>query len=260
MERLLEQRHLGLHAAHAGPPAVHRPRRKGLPLPQSVPRCLAWPGSLTPAGSPRFVRPLCLPAPPDVDEGWLKARNASGGIVSDDDKFPEGMKAFGDWVHSQVAACSPRLPLGLSAQLCPPRARCVPMCLVSHWFAPRPTPTHPCRRMLLENISNTDCVRCSLALCASGKRRRATALTLSFPSTLDTCRGTCQCSTPWYHGPGSQGYEKQDAQYMVDAGADYVKEVGRCHGRRRSMTRHQPVNPAASHSRHTGLLLRQPGS
>lgn len=42
----------------------------------------------------------------------------------------------------------------------------------------------------------------------------------------DTCRGTCQCSTSTYHGPGSHGYEVQDAQYMADAGADYVKEVG----------------------------------
>lgn len=73
---------------------------------------------------------------------------------------------------------------------------------------------------------------------------------------LYTSRGTCQCSTPWYSGPGSQGYEVgwrgvawralpiaggstcrhppahkpqvQDAQYFADAGADYVKEDSCC--------------------------------
>jgi alpha-galactosidase len=45
---------------------------------------------------------------------------------------------------------------------------------------------------------------------------------------LYTCRGSCQCSTPWYSGPGSLGYEAQDAQWMADAGADYVKEDSCC--------------------------------
>lgn len=38
----------------------------------------------------------------NVDEGWLKGRdNATGEIISDDVKFPSGMKALGDWIHSQ---------------------------------------------------------------------------------------------------------------------------------------------------------------
>ena len=40
---------------------------------------------------------------------------------------------------------------------------------------------------------------------------------------LYTSRGTCQCSTQLYQGPGSHGYEAQDAQWMVDAGMDYLK-------------------------------------
>jgi len=42
---------------------------------------------------------------------------------------------------------------------------------------------------------------------------------------LYTCRGTCQCSTALYHGPGSHGHVAQDAQWLADAGADYLKEV-----------------------------------
>jgi len=48
---------------------------------------------------------------------------------------------------------------------------------------------------------------------------------------LYTCRGTCQCSTPWYQGPGSNGYEKADSEWMVDAGADYLKVSGGHGGR-----------------------------
>jgi alpha-galactosidase len=36
-----------------------------------------------------------------VDEGWLKSRDGNGNIVSDPVKFPSGMKALGDWIHSQ---------------------------------------------------------------------------------------------------------------------------------------------------------------
>jgi hypothetical protein len=45
---------------------------------------------------------------------------------------------------------------------------------------------------------------------------------------LYTCRGTCQCSTQLYHGPGSHGFVKQDAQWLADAGADYLKEDSCC--------------------------------
>ena len=47
---------------------------------------------------------------------------------------------------------------------------------------------------------------------------------------LYTCRGTCQCSTQLYHGPGSHGHVSQDAQWLADAGADYLKEDSCCGG------------------------------
>eukprot|EP01065_Artemidia_motanka_P009702 TRINITY_DN1500_c0_g1_i1.p1 TRINITY_DN1500_c0_g1~~TRINITY_DN1500_c0_g1_i1.p1 ORF type:complete len:436 (+),score=140.86 TRINITY_DN1500_c0_g1_i1:45-1352(+) len=37
----------------------------------------------------------------NVDEGWLLGRSADGTILSDPKKFPSGMKALGDWIHSQ---------------------------------------------------------------------------------------------------------------------------------------------------------------
>ena len=37
----------------------------------------------------------------NVDEGWLKGRNAAGQMYEDLDKFPSGMKALGDWIKSQ---------------------------------------------------------------------------------------------------------------------------------------------------------------
>ena len=40
---------------------------------------------------------------------------------------------------------------------------------------------------------------------------------------LYSCRGTCQCSTGTYSGPGSHGYEAADVNWMVDAGASYLK-------------------------------------
>lgn len=49
-----------------------------------------------------------------------------------------------------------------------------------------------------------------------------------FTYGLYTCRGSCQCSTQWYQGPGSLGYEKEDAQWIVDAGADFLKEDSCC--------------------------------
>ena len=38
----------------------------------------------------------------NVDEGWLKGRNAQGALYEDLDKFPSGMKALGDWIKAQV--------------------------------------------------------------------------------------------------------------------------------------------------------------
>ena len=60
---------------------------------------------------------------------------------------------------------------------------------------------------------------------------------------LYTCRGVTQCDTPEYklrcmHMPpnppagrceGSHGYEAEDTQWLVDAGADYIK-VDSCGG------------------------------
>eukprot|EP00042_Codosiga_hollandica_P033938 m.233308 g.233308 ORF g.233308 m.233308 type:complete len:553 (+) comp54289_c0_seq2:1-1659(+) len=51
---------------------------------------------------------------------------------------------------------------------------------------------------------------------------------LSMLYGLYTCRGSCQCSTSEYQGPGSLGYEKVDAEYFAAAGADYLKEDSCC--------------------------------
>ena len=40
---------------------------------------------------------------------------------------------------------------------------------------------------------------------------------------LYSCRGTCQCSTDKYSGPGSHGFEKADVDWMVAAGAKWLK-------------------------------------
>jgi len=37
----------------------------------------------------------------NVDEGWLKGRDSSGNMVWDSVKFPSGMKALGDYIHSK---------------------------------------------------------------------------------------------------------------------------------------------------------------
>ena len=95
----------------------------------------------------------------NVDEGWLLGRdNATGEIVEDRKKFPNGMKALGEWIHAQE----------------------VP---------------------------------------GQGKVMKY---------GLYTSRGTCQCSTNLYHAPGSHGFEVQDAQWLVRAGADYLKEDSCC--------------------------------
>ena len=38
----------------------------------------------------------------NVDEGWLKGRNAQGVMYEDLDKFPSGMKGLGDWIKAQA--------------------------------------------------------------------------------------------------------------------------------------------------------------
>lgn len=43
---------------------------------------------------------------------------------------------------------------------------------------------------------------------------------------LYSCRGTCQCSTGTYSAPGSHGYEAQDTEWMIAAGAQYLSEAG----------------------------------
>ena len=40
---------------------------------------------------------------------------------------------------------------------------------------------------------------------------------------LYSCRGTCQCGTGTYNAPGSNGYEAADTEWMVAAGAQYLK-------------------------------------
>jgi len=37
----------------------------------------------------------------NVDEGWLKSRDSNGNMVWDSVKFPSGMKALGDYIHSK---------------------------------------------------------------------------------------------------------------------------------------------------------------
>ena len=90
----------------------------------------------------------------NVDEGWLKGRLPNGTIFEDREKFPEGMKALGDWVRSQSVApgSADKLVYGLYS-----------------------------------------------------------------------CRGTCQCGTRYYHAEGSHGHEAADTQWMIDAGARWLK-------------------------------------
>jgi alpha-galactosidase len=45
---------------------------------------------------------------------------------------------------------------------------------------------------------------------------------------LYTCRGTCQCSTGQYSGPGSAGYEAPDVDWMAAAGMDWLKVDSCC--------------------------------
>ena len=40
---------------------------------------------------------------------------------------------------------------------------------------------------------------------------------------LYSCRGTCQCGTGTYSAPGSNGFEAADTEWMVAAGAQYLK-------------------------------------
>eukprot|EP00937_MAST-01D_sp_MAST-1D-sp2_P001575 g1575.t1 len=91
----------------------------------------------------------------NVDEGWLLGRNATTNeIIEDPEKFPSGMKALGEHIHS-------------------------------------------------------------LEVPGKGKIMKY---------GLYTCRGSGQCGTQQYQAVGSLGHEKGDAQWMVDAGMDYLKE------------------------------------
>ena len=116
----------------------------------------------------------------NVDEGWLKGRHTGNNTIcasppcrrrgwraapapadrralpTDEDlvKFPQGMKALGDWVAAQ--------------------------------------PTY-----------------------AGSEEKMVYG--------LYSCRGTCQCGTRAYHGPGSNGHEAADTQWMIDAGARWLK-------------------------------------
>ena len=40
---------------------------------------------------------------------------------------------------------------------------------------------------------------------------------------LYSCRGSCQCGTDKYSGPGSLGFEKEDTDWMIAAGAKWLK-------------------------------------
>ena len=53
---------------------------------------------------------------------------------------------------------------------------------------------------------------------------------------LYSCRGTCQCGTGTYSAPGSHGYEAADVDWMVAAGAQYLK-IDSCCGSQVSLTR-----------------------
>jgi len=45
---------------------------------------------------------------------------------------------------------------------------------------------------------------------------------------LYTCRGSCQCGTSTYSGPGSQGHEAADVAWIVAQGADWLKVDSCC--------------------------------
>lgn len=94
----------------------------------------------------------------NVDEGWFLGHDPnSRAMMEDRVKFPSGMKALGNFIHSQ------RTPEGV--------------------------------QMLYG---------------------------------LYTSRGTCQCGTEKYQANGTAGFVLHDALWMVEAGADYVKEDSCC--------------------------------
>jgi len=97
----------------------------------------------------------------NVDEGWLKGRHPGNNTIYEDlEKFPQGMKALGDWVTAQPVAAG-------SAE-----------------------------KMVYG---------------------------------LYSCRGTVQCGTRQYHAVGSNGHEAADTQWMIDAGARWLK-IDSCGG------------------------------
>lgn len=120
----------------------------------------------------------------NVDEGWLKGRYPNGNIIiyylsffsylilfsisyiwqystiySDDEKFPSGMKALGDYIHSLGLKYIFYFNFILKIKY---------YCLNIYFF------------IFIYNIF--------------------------FRYGLYTCRGSCQCSTSEYSGPGSLGY------------------------------------------------------
>ena len=116
----------------------------------------------------------------NIDEGWLKGRNAQGQMYEDLEKFPSGMKGLGDWVHSQ-----------------------------------------------------------------------------GFLYGLYSCRGTCQCGTATYSAPGSHGHEADDVDYMVAAGADYLK-IGALRPLSAPRALARPANPPARQTRAAAIRTTQP--
>ena len=137
----------------------------------------------------------------DVDEGWLKGRNAAGQMYEDTDKFPSGMKVC---VAMSVRRC-----------ISPVRWRSVPLCLslpralwTFHLTSPCPCPSHPELKAL------GDFIHAQETSPGSGQYMKY---------GLYSCRGTCQCGTGTYSAPGSHGYEAADVDWMVAAGADLLK-------------------------------------
>ena len=123
----------------------------------------------------------------NVDEGWLKGRNAAGQMYEDTDKFPSGMKALGDWIKAQstYAGSPDRMRYGATSAASAPRSKLVEPTSLPSSLSPYSLPTR-----------------------AAG---------------LYSCRGTCQCGTGTYNAPGSNGHEKDDVEWMVAAGAQFLK-------------------------------------
>ena len=72
-----------------------------------------------------------------------------------------------------------------------------------------------------------DAAKFPLGMRALGDWIRAQPVAPGSPTRLQyglySCRGTCQCSTGKYQGPGGQGHEKGDTDWMVAQGATWLK-------------------------------------